>query len=496
VVLTNASQEEPVTFSVLEPGSGAAAVVGEREVEPSDVANPFNMYDPVTVRSEIRTAEGRVANAAFTQAQRLEIPPGGLAVVLLDHHGYTEASRVGPQTWHIQTSQPVAAYQFSPYCCNYSFTNDASLLFPVTTFGTEYYHLGVPAWGDIQPDDGSGTGPERVGIGTYLTVVSAQDNTEVTVELPQGVEMTSDGAGRVRYQNDQATVTLQKHEVAHLVTQRPRWRGDRAPLGADLSGARVTSSGPVGVFSGHLCTYYPQLLGACDHVEEQLFPVDTWGQDFILAPPRTRNEGANSGEAVYWKLLARDGGTRVELTVPFLDLNPLPPGFEGVSDCADHLEDERTLVLGQGEHCEFGTRAPLQVRADGPMMVMGVISGQSSTGVFDAFGAHAGDPAIFLVPPRAQYRSEYAFLTPTTYYVDYLTVVTSPQASVELDGELVDMGDATDVPGANLVYKHIVIEEDGPHQINSNFPLGILVYAYDDYVSYAYTGGLNLIKRQ
>jgi hypothetical protein len=250
------------------------------------------------------------------------------------------------------------------------------------------------------------------------------------------------------------------------------------------------------VFSGHLCTYYPQLLGACDHVEEQLFPVDTWGQDFILAPPRTRNEGANSGEAVYWKLLARDGGTRVELTVPFLDLNPLPPGFEGVSDCADHLEDERTLVLGQGEHCEFGTRAPLQVRADGPMMVMGVISGQSSTGVFDAFGAHAGDPAIFLVPPRAQYRSEYAFLTPTTYYVDYLTVVTSPQASVELDGELVDMGDATDVPGANLVYKHIVIEEDGPHQINSNFPLGILVYAYDDYVSYAYTGGLNLIKRQ
>ncbi len=126
-------------------------------------------------------------------------------------------------------------------------------------------------------------------------------------------------------------------------------------------------------------------------------------------------------------------------------------------------------------------------------MVMGIISGQGSTATFQAFGAHAGDPSIFLVPPQSQFRSEYVFLTPTTYFVDYLTVVTSPQAFMQLDGQDVPLDDALEIPGTGLVYKHITVE-DGPHKLTSSHPAGILVYAFDDYVSYAFTGGLNLIK--
>ena len=94
-----------------------------------------------------------------------------------------------------------------------------------------------------------------------------------------------------------------------------------------------------------------------------------------------------------------------------------------------------------------------------------------------------------------QYRTEYVFLAPTTYYNDYLTVVTAPQSSVQLDGAMIDLTDATPIPGSNQVYKHIVID-DGPHSLQSSHPLGILVFAFDDYVSYAFTGGLNLIKGQ
>jgi hypothetical protein len=337
--------------------------------------------------------------------------------------------------------------------------------------------------------------PERLGIPANLAVVSAADNTRVRVELPAGAELRTDGAGRVMVQNNEATVTLNRFEVAHLITQTARYRGDRPPIGPDLSGARVTADKPIGVFSGHLCTFYPQLLGACDHLEEQLFPTDTWGQDFVLIPPQQRSQRDNTAEAIYWKLIARDDNTRAELTVPFAEIAPLPPGFEGVPDCADFLDGDRTITLGRGQHCEFGTKRAAQLIADGPMMVMGVITGQNSTGTFNAFNAHAGDPAIFLVPPRSQFRDEYAFLTPTTYFGDYLTIITSPQASVELDGQIIDLNDATDVPGSNLVYKHILLEVDGPHRLNSTFPTGILVYAYDDYVSYAFTGGLNLIKR-
>ena len=41
----------------------------------------------------------------------------------------TEAS-IRKDAFRVQTTYPVVAYQFSPYCCNYSFSNDASLLLP------------------------------------------------------------------------------------------------------------------------------------------------------------------------------------------------------------------------------------------------------------------------------------------------------------------------------------------------------------------------------
>jgi hypothetical protein len=36
---------------------------------------------------------------------------------------------------------------------------------------------------------------------------------------------------------------------------------------------------------------------------------------------------------------------------------------------------------------------------------------------------------------------------------------------------------------------------DGAHRIQGDQAFGILVLAFDDFVSYAFTGGLNLMKR-
>ena len=125
---------------------------------------------------------------------------------------------------------------------------------------------------------------------------------------------------------------------------------------------------------------------------------------------------------------------------------------------------------------------------------MGILSGQASTATLAFFGAHAGDPAIFLVPPEYQYRQDYAFLAPTTFFNDYLTIIAPPDATIDLDGAPVDLSMATPVPGAQQIYAHVRIE-DGPHTVRGDRAFGILVYAFDDYVSYAFTGGQNLIKR-
>lgn len=491
VVLANSS-DRPASITVFDANDAVATLIGEVTVAVPNIPGLPSM-SPVTVRTEIRDGDGALVGEGLTRAESATIPPHGMAVILLPNVGSMTETVVRRQVYRIRSEEPVAAYQFSPYCCNYSFSNDASLLLPIPTWGNDYRFVGVPSWNQ-SPNDELINGAFPGSSGT-LTVMTNTPNTEVRVELPPGGEVMNDATGRVQLISGQATALVQPGEALHLFAAPAQRRSGQLPLGVDLSGARVITSAPVAVFSGHECTFYPQEPAACDHLEEQLFPTDTWGQEFTVVPPVLRTTSpATATEATYWKFVADRPDTRISLSVPFSALSPVAPGFEGVPNCGTHLDGDRTIVLGAGEHCEFGTRRAFHASADAPIAVMGVISGQNTTGFsINAFGQHAGDPAIFLVPPERQYRNDYAFLAPTTYFNDYLTVVTTATATVTLDGATIDMSDATAIAGSTHVFKHIVIE-DGPHSLQSSAPAGILVFAFDDFVSYAFTGGLNLIK--
>jgi hypothetical protein len=128
-----------------------------------------------------------------------------------------------------------------------------------------------------------------------------------------------------------------------------------------------------------------------------------------------------------------------------------------------------------------------------------------------------GDPSLIMVPPIEQYRRDYVFLTPDRYAFDYVVVVAPFGAEVRLDGvELLARGclaspadglmrGVADAPPARLVYRcqlsfpeverDVVrpgAQADGVHRISANAPVGIVVYGFDAFVSYAYPGGLNL----
>ncbi len=47
--------------------------------------------------------------------------------------------------------------------------------------------------------------------------------------------------------------------------------------------------------------------------------------------------------------------------------------------------------------------------------------------------------------------------------------------------------------GTYSVYRHRITKA-GAHTITSSEPAGVIVYGYDQYVSYGYTGGLDLAK--
>ena len=474
IVIANVSNGGSAAVSIFDAAGAPVALVASTRIAVPLEAPPGTVAEQV--QSEVRDANGMIVAQGFDRADLIEVPPGGLATFLLPRRmGPVAVTSIRTDAVRVVSDAPVVAYQFSPYCCNYSFSNDASLLVPVRALGQRYRWLGVPMM----------TAPFT--SNAVISVVGSEDETDVTLTLPGDARVRADLAGRVRQVGQRVNVRLAAQEVLLLHTES---RGFLQPS-TDLSGTLVESSRPVALFSTHVCTNYPALLGACDHLQEQIFPMDTWGSSFQLAPTKLRAPNA-AGEVTYWKLMAGDEAATIRFGVPFANLRATRPGFDGVAACSAAVQNGDTIVLQPGAVCEFGTKVATQITSSSPILVMGIISGQESTGLLGN-NARAGDPAIFLVPPDRQFRRDYTFLTPGTYFSDYVTVVSPPNNDLLLDGVAVDLADATRIDGSGYVFKHVALD-DGAHTMQGRAPFGIVVYAYDNFVSYAFTGGLNLTK--
>ncbi|MEE2789724.1 MAG: IgGFc-binding protein [Myxococcota bacterium] len=509
------TKNEPVLVTVYAPEGTPTPLVAERTIEvPANVMLPFDVrarLRSIQVTSQVRDSAGLVVADRIASADRIEVPPLGTAILLLPRRmGPMSRSAIQKDAYRLRSTVPVVVYQFSPYCCNFSFSNDASLLLPTTAVGTRYRYMGTPFFSIVSPQ-GMANYP------TTLAVLSPHDGNRVRITLPAGAAIQYDteervvqgipcqsnqdcpaGTGRCDLANNSCDgpasrrnveVTMNAQEVLTILG------ATREGPGSDLSGSTIESDQPVSVFSSHICTFYPASDAACDHLQEQLLPISTWGASFQLIPPAERNPG-HPNEVVYWKFTGADELTRIRLSVPFQQLRPRRPGFNGVPYCESFVADGDTIVLRPGEYCEFGTKSAFAAVADKPTMVLGIIVGQAAAGITTPFGDHGGDPALFLVPPDRQFRRDYVFMTPDTYYSDFVTVITPANNQIELDGMPLNLAGAQTVAGSDAyVYIHVPLANDGAHTITGTLPFGITVYAYDDFVSYAYTGGLNLSKR-
>jgi hypothetical protein len=479
IVVANPSATDSVTVSLVGLGDTPVTLVSERLVPVPVEPAGAGAYTAQTVRSLVRDASGTAVGGNLSLAQDIVVPASGTATLLLEPAMPELGTALLHAALRLRADGPIVAYQFSPFCCNYSLSNDASLLFPAAALDGTYIFLGVPSWPVALPN------PPVPSLPATLVVVGTSPHTLLDIQLPAGVTLLPDGSGTVTVSgNGRVSTTLGQHDVLFLQADGS---GSR-----DLTGARIDATGPVAVFSSHFCSYYPQDLAACDHLEEQLFPVRTWGRQFDLVPTPQRGT-PDVSEVTYWKIMARDAGTRVTLSAPFSSLAPAAPGATTVPDCANHLADGSTILLSAAtlNFCEFGTAEALTLDADGPLMVMGIVAGQVAAGVSSVYGQRAGDPSIFLVPPRAQYRRDYPILVPGTYQNNFVTVVVDQGQTVTLDGAAVDLTDATALRGSTRLTKHLPLS-DGPHRLLGSAPLGIVVFAYDDYVSFAFAGGMDL----
>ncbi len=427
---------------------------------------------------------------------------------------------LGPRAYRITSTWPIIAYQFNPLENFGVFSNDASLLLPTTALGTRYAVLSWPQTianvpGEpLSEDGGINSGQD---FPAFLTVVGVTDDTTVEVTTRAPIVPSADGEIPYTMVGETLTVEIDTFDVLNLETGL--YEGEHAFL-ADFTGSVVEADQPVAVFTGVEATDVP-IWGervprqpAADHLEQQMWPADALGFSFVVGhtPRRTqalRQTGAVvtplATEPEWFRIMAVEDETVIETTVPGHEVIELDALGYVTFECDTHFtaRSNKPIILGQ------------------------FVGGQNTTGI--SFDYPGGDPAFILVPPIEQWRTSYVFLTPNKYMFDYLIIAVEREHAslVQFDGEEVatlpncwrERADGRRPDDPSLPDYYVITcalsspvwdaeqeevvpgeQNDVPHEISVRGQrgrgIGIVVYGFDNYVSYGYAGGTDVRRIQ
>lgn len=376
----------------------------------------------------------------YTRAFGLEVPVGD--PVVLGPGAMTELALVNPPIesgsalredggYHLQSDVPVAAVHHGPGGPGPS--GDASLLLPEHALGTRH----VVAAGR--------EGTTSSGHLGYFVVIAAADRTLVRWTPPV---LTLGGPGVPEVQaGDTGEVALDRLQVLQVA----------APTKLDLSGTLVVADLPVWVVGGAACASVPATMSSCDHVEEQLIPLDRWGTSYVAA-----RAPARGGEAFHWRVYA--GADAVTITT-------LPDQTGG------------PVVLSLGESLAFTSAESFVVTGDGPFLPVQLLESRGA-------GADLGDPAAAQLVPVEQFERRYTLSAregDVTHSLQVIRALGGPE--VLLDGAAV--GGYAPL-GAYEVADWPLLP--GPHVAASEQPFGVVRYGHSKATAYAYPGGLRLAE--
>ena len=410
-----------------------------------------------------RSANVTIRNSTSVIASGVVSPLDLRSFLIADNHiNNTGRGTIG---YKITSDIPVSAYQFNPFTNQLVYSNDATLLLPTHALGRDYYMLSLPHLVIEDCDclvwicDHS-----RDNLRQYIAIIATQPGNTVVNLGYSGATLSGS-----------SSITLAQHEVYQVATPDGAWCKDDCSgfstsyrdgcWKGTLDGSHITSDKPIAVLGGHQCNFIPENQWACDHLEHQLFPVETWGKNSVASATSKRGS-----ELDWYRIVASENNTRISF-------NPSIVGS--------------TVTLNAGQVHAYTTTANHTITADKPIMVGQYLSGQNSTGL--GINAEAGDPAFYLVAPNEQFRKDYVILIPSTYAHDFVNVVAPPDTTITIDnGAYVYNSNSGFATIGDWRVKILNNIDDGTHKIVGGKPIGVDVYGYSQYVSYAYTGGLDL----
>jgi len=364
-------------------------------------------------------------------SQNFNVTPGNVTTVTvptnLAHHVLNDV--VEGRGVHITTQDTVSVFaiNFHP------FTADASKVLPIRSIGTDYI---------VTTFQGIGGGFPLV---SEFLIVATEDGTEIEI-TPSAATAGGNPAG-----------------VPYIIQldQGQSYQVQSAANSTDLSGTTIVGTAasgtcrPFAVYSGAQCTNIPTGCTACDHIYDQLMPVEGWGTEYYIVP--------FDGPSGYtYQVMARDNGTTVSIN-----------GGAPIN-----------LNAGQSQ---FFNNVPgdIQVIANQPVAVTQFMQGVSCS--------VTGDPAMLALNADNQRIDNVTFSTVTS------AVIT--QHNVSVIAETADIGtvllDGVPIPAASFSpftanplnsYASIPITQ-GVHSVSAPNGVSVYIYGTGTAESYAYSAG-------
>lgn len=316
----------------------------------------------------------------------------------------------------------------------YNNRSEASIVLPDDALGNDYYAIAYKAF-----QQGNVVYPSE------LLIVAVKNDTEIEIIL-------SDQTKGGRKKGESIKITLSPGQTYQVQTS----------LGSsDITGTRVLGNKPFALFAGNSWT--PMICDARDNLLEQMYPISTWGKEFIsvLSAQVTLD---------VFRILASEDETTINIQSSTKD----------------------TYKLNKGQFIEYQKGESTYISSDKPIAVAQYNVGGQCGGN----PSRLGDPSMVLLNSIEQitdtvtlYNSNFQQITE-----NYLNVValSTDIAKVTLDGT--PLGNIPGVIGTitgNLKYSFARIKVNaGSHTLISNgCGISVTAYGYGNAESYAYNGG-------
>ncbi len=328
----------------------------------------------------------------------------------------------------------------------------ASLLFPVSTLGRDYYSVNYTQVSNSAYSYG------------YTYVIATEDNTNIEIIL---------SANTINYfKGDTIRQTLMKGEIYNIfgklnTTTNP-FKGE------DLTGTRIRSVATstsackrIAVFSGSgkLSITCTTGSGSADNYIQQAFPSSAWGRKYLTAPT---NKMPNN----FYRVVVSNPSTIVKLNGAVINPATLINNF----------------------YYEFSSTAANLIESDLPIMVAQYITTANSCG--NNIIAGNGDPEMIYLSPIEQtinkvtINSTSNFNIGAAYHFANIVIPKKGATSLKIDGVALT-GSIVHPGDTNYLYYQPQLTA-GSHTISSDSGFNAIAYGYGGAESYGYNAGANV----